>query len=97
MGAVPWQRVRDPAAYGLTREELAEAAWWIDEAARPHRGHVAVAETLKAIGGGWGILGTVLEAPALSRVAGAAYELVSRNRHRLPGSTPACRTEPPRS
>jgi predicted DCC family thiol-disulfide oxidoreductase YuxK len=88
---VPWQRVEDPAAYGLAREELAEAAYWIDGRRRPHRGHLAVAETLRAIGGLWGLLGDVVRAPMLSPLAAGVYELVARNRGRLPGTTPACR------
>lgn len=91
-GTVPWQYVDDPADYGLTAEGIREAAYWIDDAGRAYRGHEAAAETLRQIGGAWRPVGRALELPVIRRLAAAAYEVISRNRHRLPGGTPACRT-----
>jgi predicted DCC family thiol-disulfide oxidoreductase YuxK len=90
---LPWQWVEEPSAYGLTREQLSEAAYWIDGRGRPHRGHLAAAETLRAIGGIWGMVGDVIRSPFVSRIAAGVYEVVSRNRGRLPGTTPACRRD----
>jgi predicted DCC family thiol-disulfide oxidoreductase YuxK len=88
--AVPWQRVEDPARFGLTRDQLSEAAWWIDGRGRPHRGHRAMAHTLRAFGGAWSATGELMELPPLSWLAAAVYEVVARSRGRLPGIAPAC-------
>jgi predicted DCC family thiol-disulfide oxidoreductase YuxK len=88
---VPWQWVEDPSAYGLTRQQLSEAAYWIDGRGRPHRGHLAAAEAFRAIGGMWGMVGDLIRRPLISALAAAVYEVVARNRGRLPGTTPACR------
>jgi predicted DCC family thiol-disulfide oxidoreductase YuxK len=90
-GIMPYQRVPDPSAYGLTGEEIAGAAYWIDARGRPHRGHLAAAETFRAIGGAWATIGSLIGEPPISWLAAGFYEVVSRNRHRLPGSVPACR------
>ena len=74
---IPWQEIPDPSAVGLTRERIADAAWWIDGSCRPHRGHLAARGALREIGG-------------LDPVAAWAYDVIARNRHRLPGGTPAC-------
>ena len=87
----PWQFVEDLSGYGLAEADVARFAYWIDADGRAHRGHLAVAETWRAIGGGWGVLGTLISMPPYSWVAAGVYAIVSRIRHRLPGSTPACR------
>jgi predicted DCC family thiol-disulfide oxidoreductase YuxK len=98
---MPWQGVDTPSAYGLTREELAEAAYWIDGRGRPHRGHLAVAETFRAIGGVWGIVGDLIRARWVSPIAAGVYEVVSHNRSNLPGghlglpASSADKREPP--
>ena len=92
-GTVPWQYVDDPSEYGLTTEEIREAAYWIDERGRAYRGHEAAAATLREIGGGWSVVAGAMELPGVRDLASIAYELISRNRHRLPGGTPTCRLE----
>jgi predicted DCC family thiol-disulfide oxidoreductase YuxK len=97
---VPWQWIEDPAAWDLTHEAIAEAAWWIDDARRPHRGHRALAECAKAFGGAWRVFGRLLLAWPLEPLSARAYEVVAGNRHRLPGATPACaipRSDPDRA
>ena len=55
------------------------------------RGHRAIAKSLVA-GRGWTRLaGIAVSVPPFSWAAAAAYPVVSRYRHRLPGGTPACR------
>lgn len=88
---VPWQRIRDLSSCGLTNEEAASAAWWIDGEGGTHRGHLAAAEALRAIGGGWGPVGSAIRVPPLRWLAAGVYGLVSRIRGRLPGTTPAVR------
>ena len=86
----PWQRL-DLATYGLTPEDAKAAAWWIGPADRKYRAHVAVGRTLRDCGGWWPLAGWLLSAPPVSWGAALVYIVVARNRHHLPGATPACR------
>ena len=84
----PWQDLgaEGLAELGLSVEEAREAAWWVDGAGR-YRGHLAIGHALAERSR----LGRVLLVPPLSWLGAAAYPLVARYRHRLPGGTPACR------
>lgn len=89
--AVPFQRL-DPAAYGLTGDQVRSAAWWIGVDGSPRRGHRAVAAVLAAQPGrGWRLVGRLMDHPPVAWVAAAGYALVARFRHRLPGGTAQCR------
>jgi predicted DCC family thiol-disulfide oxidoreductase YuxK len=91
--AVAWQTLSpaELAAHELTRDDVRCAAWWIDESGRRFRGHLAIAQALKA-GSGWSAAaGHALLVPPLRWVGGAVYPLIARRRHLLPGGTPACR------
>jgi predicted DCC family thiol-disulfide oxidoreductase YuxK len=90
VNVTPWQFVEDLSRYGLTEDDVRRFAYWVAADGRAHRGHLAVAETWRAIGGGWGLLGSLIRISPFSWLAAAVYALVSRIRHRLPGSTPAC-------
>jgi predicted DCC family thiol-disulfide oxidoreductase YuxK len=90
--AVPWQQA-DLAGLGLTREEVAEAVWWVEPGVRKLRGHEAVAAALRHGRPAARPVGRLLEAPSLASVARAGYDLVARNRHRLPGGKAACGAE----
>jgi predicted DCC family thiol-disulfide oxidoreductase YuxK len=91
---VPWQRI-DLATFGLTSEDAKAAAWWIDPAGHRYRGHLAVGQTLRDCGGWWRPAGGLLSVPPISWGAALAYVVVARNRHHLPGATPACRLPTP--
>ena len=73
----------DLDSLGLSSEQAADAAWWIDDGGDHHRGHRAIAAALRACGAGWGMLGRTLTAPGISLLAAGVYELVARNRHRF--------------
>jgi predicted DCC family thiol-disulfide oxidoreductase YuxK len=91
--AVPWQTLStdELAEHALTSDDVRSAAWWIDGAGRRSRGHLAIAQALRA-GSGWSALvGRVLLVPPFRWIGAAVYPLVARWRHRLPGGTPACR------
>ncbi len=88
----PWQAL-DLDALGLSASDVADAAWFVDERGRRHRGHRAIAAVLRRIGGRWALLGRVLTVPGISWVAGVAYSWVARNRSRLPGASGACSIE----
>ena len=73
----------DLAAAGLSEQQVTDAAWWIDTDGTQHRGHRAIAESLRACGGSWARLGRLLILPGVSLLAAGVYELIARNRHRL--------------
>ncbi|MCG6495127.1 thiol-disulfide oxidoreductase DCC family protein [Kitasatospora sp. A2-31] len=81
-GEVSWERAE--------REVL-----WVTPAGRVYGGAQAVARLLMRSGGAWAYLGGVLALPPVRPVAGAVYRWVARNRHRMPGGTPACALRPP--
>jgi predicted DCC family thiol-disulfide oxidoreductase YuxK len=89
--AVPWQRVPDLAAYGLTPEAAAASLQWVDSSGSLASGHEAVAQTLMTAGGVWRYVGRSLLVPGISAVTALVYDVVARNRDRLPGGTPACK------
>jgi predicted DCC family thiol-disulfide oxidoreductase YuxK len=90
---IAWQ-LADLEALGVTQGEAENAILWVG--ARPAAGSgvaagpAAVARLLVDAGGGWRPLGRVLDLPPVRAVAWPVYQLVARNRHRLPGGTPAC-------
>ena len=86
----PWQRL-DLSALGLTEREVTTAAYWVDEQGRAYRGDLAIAKSLVAAGGLRKVLGVVLQLPPISLLSAIGYQIVARNRHRLPGGTPACK------
>jgi predicted DCC family thiol-disulfide oxidoreductase YuxK len=79
------------ADLGLTVEDAARAAWWIDAGGRAWRGHLAVAQALRTCPGPFGCLGALATRPPLSWLGAGVYRLVVRWRHLLPGATDACR------
>jgi predicted DCC family thiol-disulfide oxidoreductase YuxK len=85
----PWQRV-DVGAFGLTAADCTESLRWVDARGRVHSAQDAVARALLASRGWVRPLGAVLLVPGVRQLAGVAYRWVARNRHRLPGGTPAC-------
>ena len=92
------QRLPDPAtvqpsrsvdlgALGLTDDDVACAAWWVDADGRRWGGHLAVGKAMVATGAWRALLGHALLVPPLSWLAKPVYGWVARNRTRLPGST----------
>jgi predicted DCC family thiol-disulfide oxidoreductase YuxK len=88
LAVVPWQRA-DLADLGLTATECASAVQFVGPGGRA-AGADAIALALACCPPPWPALGRVLAWAPVRPVAGAAYRTVARNRHRLPGSTPAC-------
>lgn len=81
--------------HGLHRDDVADAAWWVDERGCRERGPRAVGMALVAGGGAWGAVGRLAFVPPTSWLAAGVYRLVVRWRYRLPGGTPACRIGAP--
>lgn len=87
---VPWQ-FADLDALGLTRAQCVEAVQWVPASGPSAAGPVAIARLLRASGGPlWRLAGRVLDLRPVTALAWPAYRWVARNRHRLPGGTPAC-------
>ena len=92
--AASWQDLGGDglAELGLSPADVQRAAWWVDSDGRLFEGHLAVAKSLMAARGWRGAVGKVILIPPVGGVAAAGYRIVARYRHRLPGSTDACRT-----
>lgn len=89
---VAWQ-VADLDELGMTAAQAAEAVRWVAADGTIRSGHEALAAALGAApGSAWRTVGRALLLPGVSPLAAASYRLVARNRHRLPGGTPACAT-----
>jgi predicted DCC family thiol-disulfide oxidoreductase YuxK len=93
---VAWQFVDDLGALGLTEEQANAKVWWVTPDGGRTGGHIAIADSLRAAGGFWGVVGRLMLLPPFVWLGGPIYALVSRYRHRMPGGTPACRIDPPR-
>ncbi len=90
--AVAWQQLSETEleSLGLSRDQVANAAWWVRADGGLERGHRAVGMALRA-GGGWRRLPAfVMLTPPTNLVAGAVYGLVVKYRYKLPGGTAAC-------
>jgi predicted DCC family thiol-disulfide oxidoreductase YuxK len=88
-----WQDA-DLAELGLDEEQCRKAVQWVDPGGGRAQGAAAFAAALRT-DRRWRAFGRLLEVSPLSRLAEAVYEVVARNRHRLPGGTPACRLPAP--
>ncbi len=86
----PWQSL-DLDEFGLTEENVTTAAYWVDPDGSLHRGHYGIAKALRFGGKPWSLAGAVIASPAMAWLAGPTYALIAKNRHRLPGSTDACK------
>jgi predicted DCC family thiol-disulfide oxidoreductase YuxK len=90
---VAWQHLSEDQLqlFGLSLDDVRQAAWWIAPSGQRSRGHLAVARALRSTHGWSSVAGLLLLIAPFRWLAAAAYPLVSRWRHRLPGATPACR------
>jgi predicted DCC family thiol-disulfide oxidoreductase YuxK len=85
----PWQSA-DLRALGVTREQAEHELLWVTPHGAVYGGSQAVAKILLASRGAWRAAGALLLLPPGRRLAPPLYRLVARNRHRMPGGTPAC-------
>jgi predicted DCC family thiol-disulfide oxidoreductase YuxK len=86
---VPWQRVNLPEI-GLTERECADSVRWVGADGSRGAGPVAIGHLLCTARWYWRPVGRVLRTPPGRWLAWPVYRWVARNRHRLPGGTPAC-------
>ncbi|MEU6130249.1 DUF393 domain-containing protein [Saccharopolyspora sp. NPDC047091] len=86
---VPWQEA-DLAALRTTEQRARHEVLWVGETGRVAGGADAVAALLRHCGLPWSVPGVLLSLPVLRAIARFGYRRIAANRHRLPGSTPAC-------
>jgi len=84
----PWPRL-DLESLGLDEARCAEALQWVAVDGTVLSGERAVIAALRHRGGPFALPAVVLA--TLRPLAGVVYRVIARNRHRLPGGTPACR------
>jgi predicted DCC family thiol-disulfide oxidoreductase YuxK len=80
----------DLGPLGLTEQECIESLRFIDARGRTFAAQDAVARLLLSSAWYWRPVGALILVPGVHWLAGVAYRWVARNRHRLPGGTPAC-------
>lgn len=95
MSVLPWQEA-DLAALGTHEERARREVLWVATSGRVSGGAAAVADLLEACRAPWPLLGRLMCAPLVRNLADRAYRWVADNRHRLPGTTPACQLPPER-
>ncbi|MCY3889162.1 MAG: DUF393 domain-containing protein [bacterium] len=88
---VPSQQT-DLAALGLTDDDVARSAWWIDPDGTRSDEHQCIANALRTMRAPWPALGRLLTLGPISPLARWTYRLVAENRFRLPrfGSPTKC-------
>lgn len=88
---VPSQQA-DLDALGLTQEDVARSAWWIDPDGTRWDEHRCIAAALRAMSAPWPALGRMLTFGPISPLARRAYRLVANNRYRIrwPGNPNSC-------
>jgi predicted DCC family thiol-disulfide oxidoreductase YuxK len=87
--ATPYQHT-DLEHFGLTAAQCEQAVRYVARDHQVYAGEDAVSMLLRGAGRGWWLLGSVMRLPGIHWLSGVAYRWVARNRHRLPGGTPAC-------
>jgi predicted DCC family thiol-disulfide oxidoreductase YuxK len=90
---VAWQ-FTDLAALGTTKERAQREVLWVTPDGEVFGGAAAFAQWLIYRGLPYAALGRIMLLPLVRRLAGAVYRLVARNRHRMPGGSPACALPP---
>ena len=91
---IAWQ-FTDLAALGTTAERTRREALWVSTDGTISGGAAAFAEWLQFRSGAYGIVGRVIDLPVIRALAAAVYRVIAKNRHRMPGGSPACALPPP--
>jgi len=84
----PYQR-SDLRALGLTLQDCEQAVQYVSDQGI-ESGHLAISQGLIDSKTIWSLAGYILKWPVITSIAFVVYHWVAKNRHRLPGGTPAC-------
>ena len=90
---VEMSQALDLGSLGLTDDEAAAAAWFVDSDGSRYRGHAAVGRSLQHMSLPYRVVGWIIQRPPVSWIAAPVYRLVATYRHRLPGATDSCRLD----
>lgn len=82
----------DVSEHGLTQEQVRTSIWLLPAKLPANRAVAAILKQQRNLF--WKLLGVLIDLPILRLLSAAAYRLVARNRHRLPGATEACELPP---
>ena len=93
---LPYQHA-DLGSLGISADQCERAVQWVGADGTVLSAHLAIAQTLADAGKGWAVVGRAIRLPGLRQISGVVYRWISRNRHRLPGGTPACDLDAHRS
>lgn len=88
IATIPYQRAKLDD-FGLSFGECESAVQYVRNGSK-FAGHKAIAQGLIDSRTAWSTVGHILLWPVISGIAFMVYGLVAKNRHRLPGGTPAC-------
>ena len=91
LDGAPWHRA-DLEALGTSSDECRSAVQFFDQGGRVS-GAAAIAGALRCCRRPWSVVGTVIRWPGIAGLAERVYRVVAAHRHRLPGSTAACRLD----
>lgn len=90
---VAWQRA-DLGSLGLSRRQCLDAVQWVRPGQAPLAGPEAIAALLRSSNLFWRPIGRLLGLAPVRVLAWPVYRWIARNRHRMPGGTPACAVNP---
>lgn len=85
---LPYQ-LQNLEKFGVTASACEQAVQFVS-VDKISSGHIAIADALLASRSLWWLAGVLIKLPVVTSLAYLIYEWVSKNRHRLPGGTPAC-------
>jgi predicted DCC family thiol-disulfide oxidoreductase YuxK len=87
----PYQFI-DLEEIGIPLQDAQGAVQFLNAGER-YQGARAIAEAMISSRTGWAVAGWFIKTPVILSFAELVYSLVAKNRHRLPGGTPACKLD----
>lgn len=84
--------IQDLSAYGLNSEDVSKRVYWVGDK-RVVGGSRAVFRAMRQMKFPYNILGLLGLTPGFWLLAEPIYNLVARNRHKMPGSSDACKLD----
>jgi len=84
------QSIDDLSKYELTREEVSKRVYWVDNK-RVVGGSRAIFRAMRQMKFPYSLLGAIMLFPGLWLLAEPIYNLIAKNRHKMPGSSEACK------
>jgi predicted DCC family thiol-disulfide oxidoreductase YuxK len=92
LAIAPWQRA-NLAAFGLTEAQASSQVYLVRDG-QFFGGAEAFAELMRIQGDAFHrLIAWGMRLPGIRRLMAWGYTMVARNRHRLPGGTPACKMD----